>query len=1166
MRILRKSAIAALVAAMTATVSPDAQAKLLLDENFDYPQAGLYNQGGWLRHMTNTNTPIQLTGEGLTYPGYQEQAKGKCAHLVANTDGQQERLKKQFIENPGVTEGSIYLSALVNFKAAPTGNVYFLTLTSRNAKADNGIVDGKGGSEIGRFYATKGSADGKVGLGMSKNSTTVVPVAELDLNKTYLIVLKYEIVEGTANDVVKVWLNPAADAEPATADAVGNSKNADYSFTANPPMGPQAVELRQGSTGSATAPDVLVDAIRVGTAWADLFGEGGGGGDDPEPPAGDGVITASPAQVAFEYPIQYSTYTAVVTVSGKDLEGDITVSSSDASVKPSATTISAADAMADGGFALTLSYTAGASNLNATVTLKAKGAADVVIPVTATDVTPVANTASFAQLAQAEDFQLFWYTGRAKITHIDTQNQVIYAQDISGYGAALSYMNFMDPAHMTFAVGDALTKFYVQTSDENNDYMFDLIVPTVYSQGNTVTPVELTFKELAENLDMYHNRLVTISDVDFGDLAGELFGTANRKASDASGNGFVRAFTGADVAGATIPAKATSVTGISLFTTTATVAMRSSADLVAEDTPVQEASIEVERELLIDATEYQEVGKTVDFGKLTVTYKNLPSPAQIYIGGANRAMFSIDKDVIPAGSGTLEILVKYAPTAPGKHTASIVIDAVPTEASQTISLSARAYDPANLPELSVNTEGLVPFTAAVGQSQEQTVSYTSKNLLDYGTAAVAGTSNGAFKINSATLMKNGTYTVKITFRPLAAGSYTDQITFSADKAEPVTITVTGTATGDAPVEDREGDALTDAVFDTTGAKALYIQDFSEAGVNNKPLSLPLWHNIALTGTRAWWAYKDGDNMVAKVTAYDSKTTDSQLAQMLLVSPALDFDNAAQPLLAFRVKGTLLTDDMFDNLHVIYIDPTSGEETDLSKNVFAAVRAEAEPEQSPLDKVYMQDLGIPVPATADQAGNWYDFIIDLKGQPLASKFFIAFGFTSQRGKDTTVSYFVDDFSWGRSDLKFIRPGQQVVELRTNANGTVTADVDIEGLNLESEIALFLSGEHAKHFAISHATLPAAGGKVSVTFSPAEEGTYNAYLNLSADGAPQSAIILNGVSSKPEGVDNIAAGAQDGPVEVYSLQGVLLRQADTRAEALQGLTPGLYIVNGSKVVVK
>jgi len=48
---------------------------------------------------------------------------------------------------------------------------------------------------------------------------------------------------------------------------------------------------------------------------------------------------------------------------------------------------------------------------------------------------------------------------------------------------------------------------------------------------------------------------------------------------------------------------------------------------------------------------------------------------------------------------------------------------------------------------------------------------------------------------------------------------------------------------------------------------------------------------------------------------------------------------------------------------------------------------------------------------------------------------------------------------------------------------------------------------------------------------------------------------------EGIDMDA----DGEVEVYSLQGVLIRKGAAK-EALSGLEPGIYIVNGRKMLVK
>lgn len=51
----------------------------------------------------------------------------------------------------------------------------------------------------------------------------------------------------------------------------------------------------------------------------------------------------------------------------------------------------------------------------------------------------------------------------------------------------------------------------------------------------------------------------------------------------------------------------------------------------------------------------------------------------------------------------------------------------------------------------------------------------------------------------------------------------------------------------------------------------------------------------------------------------------------------------------------------------------------------------------------------------------------------------------------------------------------------------------------------------------------------------------------------------------GVEGVAGDANCGPVRVYSLQGILLREAPA-AEALRGLSPGIYVIDGKKILVK
>lgn len=57
-------------------------------------------------------------------------------------------------------------------------------------------------------------------------------------------------------------------------------------------------------------------------------------------------------------------------------------------------------------------------------------------------------------------------------------------------------------------------------------------------------------------------------------------------------------------------------------------------------------------------------------------------------------------------------------------------------------------------------------------------------------------------------------------------------------------------------------------------------------------------------------------------------------------------------------------------------------------------------------------------------------------------------------------------------------------------------------------------------------------------------------------------VNGSSA----VEEVEAAEADAPVDVYSIQGVLVKRQVAPAAALEGLRPGLYIVGGKKVLVK
>lgn len=53
----------------------------------------------------------------------------------------------------------------------------------------------------------------------------------------------------------------------------------------------------------------------------------------------------------------------------------------------------------------------------------------------------------------------------------------------------------------------------------------------------------------------------------------------------------------------------------------------------------------------------------------------------------------------------------------------------------------------------------------------------------------------------------------------------------------------------------------------------------------------------------------------------------------------------------------------------------------------------------------------------------------------------------RGHDSSTMYFIDDFSWGRNDIPFIRINQPYLNMEATINESATSlPITVEGLNL------------------------------------------------------------------------------------------------------------------------
>ncbi len=259
------------IAAFMGLLPSEAMAQRYLTEDFDYEVGDLYQQGPWLKYGAGTKTNTINVGEGsLTYEGYSDKTSGNCV-AIANTTSSYS-LQAAIKETP-LTEGSVYMSALINVQSAGDSKDFLQFVRS----ASGGIVDKGYGMAGGRLVIKAGDTEGTFKIGICRTRLTEASFSseEYELNKTYLIVLKYQFVDGDNNDAISLWVNPT-DFETEPESLAGSS-----SFSSQDIPDVAGIALSQNSMKNGTWHDMKVDAIHVAGTWSDLFKEPSSG-DEPD--------------------------------------------------------------------------------------------------------------------------------------------------------------------------------------------------------------------------------------------------------------------------------------------------------------------------------------------------------------------------------------------------------------------------------------------------------------------------------------------------------------------------------------------------------------------------------------------------------------------------------------------------------------------------------------------------------------------------------------------------------------------------------------------------------------------------------------------------------------------------------------------------------------------
>jgi hypothetical protein len=237
---------------MVSIIALTTNAQLVFNENFTgYTNGNLNTQGGW---VPGNGTPdVQVNNASpLYYSGY---TSGTQYIQVSNTDGKDPQ-KSFSLPIPTTSARFIFMSFVVRVSSAsPSNNSEFSVALLGNS------------NYVARFYVEKNSANGNntlaFGIGAG-NETPSFTGFTYNVNETHLIVIRYDVIAGSNNDNVYLWVDPTPlSTEPTAGSALvshlGSNGEINYGNSLD------ALKIFQSTTsnGNTATPVADFDAFRV---------------------------------------------------------------------------------------------------------------------------------------------------------------------------------------------------------------------------------------------------------------------------------------------------------------------------------------------------------------------------------------------------------------------------------------------------------------------------------------------------------------------------------------------------------------------------------------------------------------------------------------------------------------------------------------------------------------------------------------------------------------------------------------------------------------------------------------------------------------------------------------------------------------------------------------
>ncbi|MGM9824882.1 MAG: sialate O-acetylesterase [Paludibacteraceae bacterium] len=254
-------------------------AAVVHEEHFAY-EAGsaLEGQGGWTVSAKTEgetkpglligNTELTKENYGGTWTNGVWSSEGGLSVVVPSTVAADRTTYQLFNDRKSYKSGALYLAFLLNVSEPSANARDFLTFEGST-----------GTTQRARVFTCKSGTGYK--LGIARASTSPLYIDGLELNKTYLAVVKYEFVEGACNDVASLFVDFPLGYREASAEVQSRMVSVDETAnTSTDPSSLKGISIKQRVGGSK----LTISHIRVATTWEEAVNYTGSEvQEDPDP-------------------------------------------------------------------------------------------------------------------------------------------------------------------------------------------------------------------------------------------------------------------------------------------------------------------------------------------------------------------------------------------------------------------------------------------------------------------------------------------------------------------------------------------------------------------------------------------------------------------------------------------------------------------------------------------------------------------------------------------------------------------------------------------------------------------------------------------------------------------------------------------------------------------